>query len=157
MDKTPFYTGGTAAVTVHDPWSAVGASNLAGTTQPAHIFGAASAGVGTWLVEYSGLNDGSNLSLGIIRVDNPLTTPTFDLQFVDFGTTSDVDNLASMPDAPQLGSNVDIETNDRRALHAVWRNDSLWMTTTLVPPTGPDAGQATAHCGSRSTPLLLQR
>ena len=29
-----------------------------------------------------------------------------------------------------------VATNDRRALHAVWRNDTLWMTTTINPKTG---------------------
>ena len=115
VGKTSFYAGTPAVVTVHDPWTEVGSPTLAGTTQPAHIFGAAPAGVGTWLVEYSGLADAGALYLGIIRIDNPLTVPTFSVQFVAIGTTATVDSLASMPDAPQLGSTETIETNDRRA------------------------------------------
>ena len=146
INKMPLYTGGAAVVTVHDPWTIIGSPDLAMTTQPAHIFESAPADLGTFLVGYSGLNDGTAVFLGIIRVDNPLTVPTFSIQFISFGTIANTDNLwMDMPDAPQLGSGTAIETNDRRALHAVWRNNSLWMTTTIVPPIGPDAGQATAH------------
>ena len=146
INKMPLYTGGAAVVTVHDPWTIVGSPDLAITTQPAHIFESAPTGLGTFLVGYSGLNDGIAVFLGIIRVDNPLTVPTFSIQFISFGTIANTDNLwMDMPDAPQRDSDIAIETNDRRALHAVWRNNSLWMTTTIVPPIGPDSGQATAH------------
>lgn len=145
VEKSAFYAGNTAVWSIYDPWTAVGQPNLSSTTQPAHIFGAAPTGVGTWLVRYSGLNDSTNVALGIIRVDSPTNSPTFDLQFVNFGTVAATDGLASMPDAPQLGSAETIETNDRRALHAVWRDNGLWMTTTIVPPTGADSNQVTAH------------
>ena len=141
INKTPFYSGGAASVTVHD--AATAAGGFQGTTQPAHVFGAAPAGVGTWLVLYSGLSDGVNEFLSVIRINNPITAPTFTHQLVPLGN---IDNTAAgMPDAPQMGTSVLIETNDSRALNAVWRNNNLYVAATVNPPTGPDAGQATAH------------
>ncbi len=141
IDKTDFYSGGAASVAVHDPSAAAGAS--AATTQPAHMFGTAQAGLGTFLVR-SGFSDGTNEFLSIIRVEDPLApSPTFTHQFVDVG---DIDDMTvSMPNAPQAGSLELIETNDRRSLHAVWRDNALWAASTIVPSSGPDAGQATAH------------
>ncbi len=145
INKNPFYSGGAATFTVHDPDTETGASPTSFTLQPAHIFGAAPAGVGTFLVMYSGLTSGINEFIRVFRVDNPLASPSFNEQTIALGN---IDRAAvSMPDAPQLGSSTLIETNDRRALHAVWRNNSLWMVTTIVPASlsGPDAGEATAH------------
>ena len=131
--------GGT--FTVHDPYAGGG---IATTTQPAHIYGTAPGGAtGTFLVSYSGLSGGGIESVQVVRVDNPLTTPTFSQQFVNVG---DIENTsAAHADAPQSGSAIAIETNDRRALNAVWRNNSLWTTAQVVPGSGPDAGQVTAH------------
>jgi hypothetical protein len=79
----------------------------------------------------------------VVRVDDPLGSVSFTQQFINLGN---IDALSSgLPDAPQQGSSRLIEVNDRRALDAVWRNDSLWLTTTINPITGPDAGETTAH------------
>ena len=51
----------------------------------------------------------------VIRLDDPLGTPTFTDDFVNVG---DIEDFASFLDAPQSGSAVEIETNDRRALDA---------------------------------------
>jgi len=151
VHKTPLYTGGAATVTVHDPSTAVGQS--ATTAQPAHMFGTGPAGVGTFLVRYSGYTDGVSEYLSIIRVDAPTTAPTFSHQFVSMG---DVDHTAvgTIPDAPQLGSAFLIDTGDRRALHAVWRNNALWVTTLVLPGTGVNALQATAHWAKVNTSTL---
>jgi hypothetical protein len=134
------YDGGTSAVAIHDPYASAGSS---ATTQPAHIYGSAPGDVGTFLVSYSGFTSGGDEAVQVVRVDNALTTTTFTQQFVSAG---DIDNTgSSMPDAPQLTITNTIETNDRRALNAVWRDDTLWMTAQVVPSGGPDAGQATAH------------
>ncbi|NIP70997.1 MAG: hypothetical protein GTO04_18060, partial [Planctomycetales bacterium] len=134
------YDGGTSTVSIHNPYASGG---WPVTTQPAHMFGTAPSGVGTFLVGYSGLNLGGNEYIQVVRVDDPLGTPTFPRQSVNAGN---IDNTATgMPDAPQLGSATAIEANDRRALQAVWRDDSLWLTAQVVPPSGGDAGQATAH------------
>jgi hypothetical protein len=141
INKAPFYSGGAASFTVHNPYAVVGSPT---TTQPAHIFGTAPAGVGTFMTSYSGLSGGGNEFIQVVRVDNPLTVPTFVQQFVNVGN---IDNtgVGTLPDAPQSGTGIAVEVNDRRALHAVWRDDSLWTSTTVLPNAGPDAGETTAH------------
>lgn len=139
-----FYAGGAAAVTKHDPYAGGG---IAVTTMPAQVYGAGGidngGSGGTYLVSYSGITDGVDEAVQVVRVDDPLGTPTFVQEFVVAGN---IENLAGdLPDAPQLGSTTDIEVNDRRALDAVWRNNRLWLTTTINPNAGPDAGQTTAH------------
>ncbi|MFY9609778.1 MAG: hypothetical protein WAU45_14315 [Blastocatellia bacterium] len=138
-----FYAGGPAGVTVHNPYAAAG--TVATTTQPAHVFGDGGAGptTGTYLVSYSGLSDGVNEFVQIVRVDNPLGTPTFSQQFVNVGNLET--GFPALPDAPQLGTSALIEVNDRRALNAVWRDNALWMTAEIRPNSGPDLNQTTAH------------
>lgn len=149
-----FYGGGTATVSLFDPYAGGG---LPTTTQPAHIFGAAptTPNVGTFLVSYSALTDGRNEFVQIVRIDDPVGpgATTFTQQNVNIGNIEDF-SPASLPDAPQLGSTETIETNDRRALDAVWRNNSLWLTTTIDPISGVDAGQATAHFWELDTSTL---
>jgi hypothetical protein len=137
-----FYGGGAASVTVHNPYLNAG---LATTTMPAQVFGAGGIGttVGTFLVSYSGLSSSGSELVQVVRVDTPLGTPSFTQQYI---SVSDIDNTtAAFPNAPQSGTANLINTNDRRALHAVWRDNALWMTATVLPPSGSDAGQATAH------------
>jgi hypothetical protein len=138
------YDGGTASVSVYNPYDSTSASgSIAITTQPAHTFGTVPTGVGTFLVSYSGLSSQGNELVQIIRIDNPLANPTFHHQYVGVG---DIENHAPLlPDAPQKDSPEEVEVNDRRALHAVWRNNRLWATTTILPWSGPDAFDATAH------------
>lgn len=137
-----FYDGGPAGVTVHDPYVTAG---LATTTMPAGIAAASGAGpgVGTYLVSYSGLTDGVLEYVQIVRVDDPLGTPTFTQEFLP---VADLENFipGALPDAPQLGSPELIEVNDRRALDAAWNDNALWLTTTYQPFAGPNAGQTTA-------------
>jgi hypothetical protein len=134
-----FYTGAAASVSVYDPYA--GFPAYYGTTQPAHIFGTGLSGnVGTFLVS-AGWSDGTNEYLQVVRVDSPLGSPVFSQQFVGLG---DIESAGSLPDAPQAGTGIDVEVNDRRALHAVWRNDSLYATGTILPNSGPDNGQTTA-------------
>ena len=136
-----FYDGGVLSVDDYDPAGEVGES--ATTMQPAHMFGTPPDNMGTFLVRYSGYSDGTNEFLSIIRVDNPLNNPTFTHQFVN---VNDIDNTdAGVPDAPQLGTTYVIDSGDRRTLQAVWRNNRLYTVATLVPGSGSDAGQATAH------------
>lgn len=134
-----FYDGGALSSSVMDP---IPAGFFAATQQPAHVFGAAPAGVGTWLVLYTGLSAPPNDFLQLIRIGDPLGTPTLTGQFLNIG---DVDSQNIMPDGPQLGSATAIETGDRRTLDAVWRDNSLWVTTTVNPSAGADSGQATAY------------
>ncbi len=138
-----FYGGGTASWNVYNPYAA--GSGFEITTMPAQVFGAGGVGsnVGTFLVSYSAITDGTNEYVQVVRVDSPLGTPSFSQEFV---YVENIENTATaFPNAPQTDSGNLIWTNDRRALHAVWRDNALWMTTTVVPSSGVDAGQATAH------------
>ncbi len=137
------YAGSPATVTVHDPYASGG---IATTTQPSHMFGKVPTNMGTFLVSHSGLSNGTQEFVQVVRVDDPVGTPSFTPQLINVG---DIDGVgAALPNAPQTGSTggiTEIETNDRRALHSVWRDDALWMTTTIEPNSGPDTGEATAH------------
>ncbi len=87
----------------------------------------------------------------MISVNNPLSSPTFAHQLINVG---DIDQ-GSIPDAPQLGSAVAIETNNSpRAMQSVWRNDKLYLVNTINPSSGANAGQATVHWYSIDTSNL---
>jgi len=154
-----FYDGGTASVSMNDPYGAVGLDSFATTTMPAQVYGEGGVGgpgstLGTFLVSYSGLTFGGlnqPEALLVITVDDPLGAvggPYFLGEFVIVGDIEDVGGplgFPPLPDAPQAGTSELIEVNDRRALDAVWRNDSLWCTTTINANYGVDAGETTAH------------
>jgi hypothetical protein len=130
-----FYAGGAATVTVHDPYTLPG--SVATTTIPAQVHGAGgiAPGVGTFLVSYSGISDGVNEFIQVVRVDDPLGTgggPTF--TGPDFVNLGNIETLAAgLPDAPQPGTLQTVEVNDRRALDAVARGGALWVATTITP------------------------
>jgi hypothetical protein len=146
-----YFNGSAPTVTKYDPYAATAPDSYAITTMPAEVYGAGGidgsggGSGGTYLVSHSGLYyiATGNEVVQVIRVNDPLGTPTFTQEYIDVG---DIDNVAAaLPDAPQLGSATDIEVNDRRALDAVWRNNRLWLTTTINPNSGTDAGETTAH------------
>lgn len=136
------------------------------TTAPAHMFGTPPMGsgghsLGTFLVAYSGLTDGTQEYLQIVEVTDPLQDdggPFFTVQQLDVGNIENP--YLAMPNAPQPGSSFQIETNDRRVLNAVWRDDNLYCTATIRGPSGgPDANQATARwwrLDTTSTTALAQ-
>ena len=152
VKKNPTYGGpnNNIAVTAYNPFT--DPSAVANTAQPAHMYGPPGTGsggrpLGTFLTTYSGLVDGGGEDfIQIVEVTDPVGGaggPYFTLQFIDWGN---LDNGATMPDAPQLGLPAyPIETNDRRTLNAVWRDGNLYTCATIVPAAGADAGQATAH------------
>jgi len=145
INKTPFYDGPnqSAVVTVHNPYLSAG---VTATTQPAHMWGTPPSGLGTYLVSYSGLTAGGNEFVQVIEVSDPLGAsggPNFSQQFVAVGNIDNTD--IGLPDAPQADTTRTIEVNDRRALNAVWRDNSLYLTATIVPVAAPDAGQTTAY------------
>jgi hypothetical protein len=146
-----FYVGGPAAWAMYDP---IPPGFFGMTMMPALRFGSGGPVNGTYLVGYSSLTNGgpgAHEFAQVVRVDNPLTVPTFTGQFVDVGDLENVGGIYGfppLPDAPQNGSGTAIATNDSRALDAVWRDNSLWFTTTINPNTANDpvnTGQATAH------------
>ncbi len=154
-----FYDGGPASVSINDPYSASGLAGFDTTTMPAQVYGKGGVGgpgstLGTFLFSYSGLTFGGlnqPEALIVITVDDPLGAnggPYFIGEFVVVGDIEDVGGglgWPPLPDAPQAGTATLIEVNDRRALDAVWRNDSLWCTTTINPNTSVDEGETTAH------------
>lgn len=147
VDKSPIYDGPdqSAVVTVYDPYTEA-PGGIGVSTQPAHMYGTLPGDLGTFLVSYSGLSGGMGDAVQIIRVTDPLGSsggPNFSLGFV-FGGDFD-DNLTELPDAPQADTTATIEVNDRRTLNAVWRDDELYTCATVLPVSGPDAGQTTAH------------
>ena len=132
-------------VDVFDPFAGGG---VVLTSQPAQIYGSAPAGLGTFLVSKGNLTDGTNEFAQTIRIDDPLTAPSFTQSFINLGDIEDmVGNPTDppLPGAPQSGSAELIDTNDRRVLDAVWREDNLYFASVIDPKPGdPDAGQATA-------------
>lgn len=136
---TGFYAGGPVTGTVFNP---VPPGGFGTTLQPSHMYGFTPF-TGTFVTGFSGLSNGVDEFFQVIRIEDPLATPLLDLQFINFGNADDL--AAALPGAPQLGSPVLINTNDRRTLDAVWRDDQLYVTTTVDPAAGlPDAGEATA-------------
>ncbi|MBO0700667.1 MAG: hypothetical protein J2P46_19880, partial [Zavarzinella sp.] len=136
-----WYAGGTPTVSAPlNPYP----SGSPVTSMPAQIYGTPPAGAtGTFLVGYDGISNGTNESVKITRIDNPLGTPSFATQLVSVG---DIDNTGvAIPGAPQSGTATTIDAGDRRVLNAVWRNSHLYFAATVDPGSGPDAGQATAH------------
>ncbi len=142
INKTPLFTGGAASFTLHDPYFAVSSGN-GGTLQPAHVFGSGGvpSAAGTFLIS-GGWTSGANDLFQIIRVDAPLTAPAFSAQFINLG---DIHNTTGTFDAPQPGTATLINANDSRPLQAIWRSNNLYVVNTVKPPSGTDAGQATAH------------
>lgn len=130
-----FYAGGAATVTLHDPMTNIG--SIKATTMPAEVRGegGVAPGVGTFLVTYTGITDGTSEYVQVMRVDDPIGAvggPFF--VGPDFVNLGDLETLAAeLPDALQPGTAQTVEVNDRRALDAVWRNGALWMVTTVNP------------------------
>jgi len=146
-----FYDGGLPVVNVFDPYTITGAE--ANTYQPAHMFGIPPVDVGTFLVEYSGLTDGTNEYINVIRVSASATSPTFYYQQKVIGNIDKINNWIA-PGAPQLGTDFLIDVGDRRAQNAVWRNNNLWTAFIVQPNSGPDSNQVTAHWLKLNTNIL---
>jgi len=134
-----------AEVEVFDPFAGGG---VVLTSQPAQIYGNASGSVGTFLVSKGNLSNGTDEFAQVVRVDDPIGSTSFTQSFVNLGNIEDLNGNPSdppLPNAPQSGSAELIDTNDRRALDAVWRDDSLYFSSTINPRVGDaDAGQATS-------------
>ena len=156
IDKFPFYSGSPATFAVYDADPA----SVTPTLQPAHTYGEVGpVDVGTYLVASDFQDGAGNDALRVIHVDGPALAPAITQFFVPLGGNI-YDPLAGLPDAPQPGTAIRIETNDTRMLSAVWCNSSLWAVNTINPLTGPDAGEATAHFYEIDTtiaaPVLVQ-
>src|SRR5262249_47959762 len=76
------YAGGAASTNVYDPAGTLGITSQVFTLQPAQMYGTAPAGVGTFLVSYAGLSNGTNEFVKVIGVNNPLGAISFTQQSV---------------------------------------------------------------------------
>jgi hypothetical protein len=134
---------------VRNPYASAG---FVTTTIPAQMFGAPPTGsggrpMGTFLAAYSGITDGTDEYLQITEVTDPLQTtggPFFTVQQLDVGN---IDNPSlALPDAAQPTVGYPIETNDRRMLSAVWRNNNLYCSSNIRGAAlTPDANQCVAR------------
>ena len=93
---------------------------------PAHVFGNAPAGVGTWLVLYDGLSNGVEEFVDVIRINNPLTTPTFTRSSINVGDIED-STILIRGIASQRGVSATLDYGDRRVTNAVWRDNALYV------------------------------
>ncbi|HKB05582.1 MAG TPA: hypothetical protein VKD90_25385, partial [Gemmataceae bacterium] len=154
-----WYAGQPAAFRRFDPDPVGPPADVFGIV-PAQVHGPPPAGAtGTYLVSYSGRPGlGTTEAATVIRIDNPLApSPTFAAMQIELGDI-DADTGQELPDAPQPGSPVAIDTGDRRIGNAVWLEDRLYFAATVKPPSGPDAGQATAHWFQvRTTDNVVER
>ncbi len=147
IEKSAFYGGGAAVVHLFDPQGAVNTNYS--TMQPAHMFGTEPTDIKTYLSIYSGISNNGDEYLEVIDVKGSYDSPTFKKHNI---ALSNIDNTNyAIPAAPQSGTTHTIDSGDRRALSSVWRNDSLYVTFNVRPPSGPDYGQATAHWVKMST------
>jgi hypothetical protein len=171
VPKFPLYDGGDLMDRVYDPSDGAGLADERFTLQPAQVFqpgrlGESTdlAGDGTFLVS-TGFIDGGDLRpwtgpgvdgsdlLSVIRVDiDPGTDDaTFTHQFVDVGRVH-FPEVGVLPDAPQPGERYRIDPGDIRALSAVYRNYTLWVTNTVNPRALTPTSVERRPTGSRSVP-----
>ena len=142
IDKSTALSGGPLTVTVFD----VGFDTAAGydgfTLKPALTFDAAETTL--YIVDNSGYGYGSGrFLLRLSRITGTGPSPTWSAVpgssiagsgFFEVEAANRFD--FSQIDADQLGTTTDVETNDPRALNAVYRNGRLWTTHSAGLPVG---------------------
>jgi hypothetical protein len=146
ISKSGLYTGSSpTSANIYDPSAAasVGAENF--TMQPTMMYGPAPGSTGTFLVSSGWVDGSSNDYLSVIRVSNPLASPTFSNTFVNLGNIHQ-DSVAFPSAVSQSGTTKTINADDSRMYSAMWRNNTIWAANTVNPPSGSaDSGTATAH------------
>ena len=103
--------------------------------QPAQILSPTPGSVGTFLVNATA---GGGVDQ-VIRIDNPTTSPSFQYQNVNGAPSSG----SSQVTASQPGTSLAIQSS--AAGNAVWLNNTLYVTSAILPISGPDSGVATAQ------------
>ena len=141
IGKSGLYSGSSGTVAEYDPSTAAGLPSEAFTLQPSTMFGATPGTTGTFLVS-SGWTSGSTEYVSVIRVNSPLSSPTFSNTMVNVGNISTTFTPAS---APQLGTTQTIDSGDGRIYNAVWRNNNLYFANVISPPSDVDKRTCTAH------------
>jgi Divergent InlB B-repeat domain len=146
-DKTSLYAGAAVTPHVYDPFALAAGSVPGLTLQPAEIIGTGPSGVGTYLVGYDGLHTLTSTFVDVIKVVDPLGTPTFTNSLVQWGTVASDENIAvAVPDAPQRGTTRTLDSGDRRVSQTpIFRNGKIYLAAETVPVGGTNAGQATAR------------
>ena len=141
-----FYDGGVLSFTKHDPVAAAGPGAVNATLIPARFANDSPGDLGMYLVATSGLSNGVNELVQVIHVTDPLGGPDFSVQTISLGDISN-ENLGGLPAAPQLGTSNLIGSGDARVNSgaAVWFEGKLYITSSVAPKFGPDAGQITTH------------
>jgi len=134
---------------VYDPSTASGATAAGSselfTLMPSEMLSNLPGG-GVFLVSYSGARNAQGELLNVIEVSNPQATggPTFTYRQISLGNIDSAGQFASFT-APQKGTSRTIDAGDDRVYSVVYRNGYLYAATTVIPPSGSDAGNTTAH------------
>ena len=135
------YDGGSIASNIYDPSSEISLSYDAFQFLPAQLQAPAPAGTGTILLSSAIGFSGGAEGLIVIRIDDPLGSPSFTDTRLNVGNIS----LGSPPNAPQRDSSVSLDTGFDGISSVAWHDDSLWAVETINPAAGVDSGQATVH------------
>ncbi|WP_428940841.1 ELWxxDGT repeat protein [Fontivita pretiosa] len=143
-------TAGNAAAVPPVPATPVTSHNLslgaaAGSDvfMPAQMYGTIRDGVGTFLATFRANVGGADDHLYVLRVDNPLTAPALTISDLNLGDITQGGMTFTAPQAGAVG--VDARAFGDNVYNAVWRNNALWTSNTILPTTGDDLGQATVR------------
>ncbi|GJL93437.1 calcium-binding protein [Hyphococcus sp.] len=140
------YDGGALSFTKHDPVAAAGSGAVNATLIPVRYADDGPAGPGVFLASASGVSNGASEIIQIFHVTDPLGSPGFSVQQISLGDISN-ENLNFLPAATQLGSANVLGSGDARINSggAVWFEGKIYLTFSVAPKFGPDAGQTTTH------------
>ncbi len=106
---------------------------------------------GVFLAAYGGveIDNRANEALGISQALQIFwitsVGPTVSKMVVPMGQVDDVSGFSEFPPAPQRNGPPTIPSGERLIYDGVWRAGAMWLVTTVVPPSGVDATEATAH------------
>ena len=144
VDKSQLYAGSTPNVSVHDFSTLAGLGNQSFATIPALMYGPGPGNVGTFMVSQSWAFGDGDEAAAIFTVRNPLTTPTFSVEFQRLGDKQP--NFVTFQRARQPMTSNRLDTGDARTKNVAWRNDVLQIANTyFVTDAGPNFAQETVH------------
>jgi hypothetical protein len=131
VPKTPLYSGITPTIGRYDYVNGT-SGTFRGSHAPAMVrkAGGIAPGVGTYLVMSLLSNSLGDDFVQIVQINSPLNSATFRGAIVHIGDIAG-DQGVELNDGPQRDTPRLVETNDRRALSAVWVGNHLWMTMTV--------------------------
>ncbi|MFC2952880.1 calcium-binding protein [Marinicaulis aureus] len=140
------YDGGGLSFTKHNPIAAAGSGAVEATLIPVRYANDSLGGPGVFLASASGVSNGASEIIQVFHVTDPLGSPDFSVQQISLGDISN-ENLSSLPGATQPGTAQRVGVGDARINSggAVWFEGKIYLTFSVAPKTGPDAGQTTTH------------